>query len=283
MQKRSILFLALLVLIPIVLLVWLTVLHKEPATLRVAFLDVGQGDAILIESPTGVQMLVDGGRDRAVLRELPTHMDLFDRSLDIVVATHPDADHIGGLAAVFDRYRIDAFIEPYIPNDTSAAKALVNAVLNEPEIETMIARRGQRIELGGGAYADILFPDRDVSTSETNEGSIVMRVVYGDTAFLLGGDAGIATEDYIAGLASTSVRAQVLKAGHHGSRNSTSEAWLAAVDPHTVVISAGEGNSYGHPHEETLERIKDSGAEVRSTIEAGTIVFTSNGTSISEK
>lgn len=283
MLRHPLLLLALPLLILINVAVWYGFFHAKTGVLQVSFLDVGQGDAILIQSPTGVQMLIDGGRDRAVLRELPKHMGFFDRSIDIVVATHPDADHIGGLTSVFDRYRIQAFIEPGIPNDTSAAKALVAAITNEPGIETMIARRGQRIELGGGAYADILYPDRDVAREETNDGSIVVRLVYGETAFLLGGDASDEVEDYLASLDPASVRANVLKAGHHGSRNSSSDAWLAAVDPSIVVISAGADNSYGHPHQETLDRIKNSGAQVRATLGTGSIGFQSDGKIVTEK
>lgn len=263
--------------------VWVAFFHRPVPALTVSFLDVGQGDAILIQGPTGIQMLVDGGRDRAVLRELPKQMEVFDRTIDVVVETHPDADHIGGLPAVFERYAVAMFLEPGIPNDTNATLALTDAVQNEPGIETALARSGQRIVLGGGAYADILFPDRDVSTYETNTGSIVMRVVYGDTSFMLTGDAPSEIEDYLVGRDGAKLKANVLKAGHHGSRNSTDARWLATVAPDIVVISAGKDNAYGHPHVETMERMRAQGAEVFSTAEQGTIVFKSDGTNVTAK
>ena len=272
-----------LILIPLALYIWFLVLNPKLKHLTVSFLDVGQGDAILVEGPTGIQMLVDGGRDHAVLRELPRQMGPFDRSIDVVIATHPDADHIGGLSSVFERYSVEVFVEPGIPNDTNATFALVSAVDLEPGLQKIVARTGQRIDLGGGAYADILFPDRDVSTYETNTGSIVMRVVYGETSFMLSGDSPSQIEDYLVGRDGIALKTNVLKAGHHGSRNSTGDLWLSAVDPDIVVISAGKGNSYGHPHQETLDRIARSGAEVLSTLGAGAVTFESDGEQVVAK
>jgi competence protein ComEC len=248
--------------------------------LRVSFLDVGQGDAILIEGPTGREVLVDGGRDRSVLRQLPPVIGWFDRSIALVVETHPDADHIGGLSDVFERYQVSYFLTPGIENDTNATLRLAAAVRNEYGLTTVLARRGERIHIGGGAYIDVLFPDRDVSKSETNVASVVLHVVYGDTSFMLTGDLPSEGEDYLVYLDTAALESDVLKAGHHGSRHSTDSAWLAAVAPTTVVISAGKENSYGHPHLETLERIRAQGAAVVSTIEEGTITFVSDGTNL---
>ncbi len=263
--------------------VWYAVLEERQGSLTVAFLDVGQGDAIFIEGPTGIQMLIDGGRDRAVLRELGKRMSPFDRSIDIVVETHPDADHIGGLTSVFERYAIGKFMGPGIGNDTNVTDALIAAVGKETGVQQVLARRGMRLDLGGGAYADILYPDKDVSMLETNDGSIVMRVVYGETSFMLGGDAPSAVEDAIAYTYGSTSKSDVLKAGHHGSRYSTSDYWLTVTDPGLVVISAGEGNSYGHPHQEVIDRAAASGAAIRSTIDEGAIVLMSDGVSIKNR
>ncbi|HYD93093.1 MAG TPA: MBL fold metallo-hydrolase [Candidatus Paceibacterota bacterium] len=254
-----------------------------PDKLRVSFLDVGQGDAILIQGPTGIDMLVDAGKDRSAVRELGKQLGPLDRTIDIVVATHPDADHIGGLPAVFAGYRVRAYLSPSIKNDTDPTYALESAVAREQGVRIVPARRGSRVELGGGAYADILFPDRDVDTIETNTGSVVLRVVYGDTSFLLTGDAPDDVESWLVTLDEGSIKSDVLKAGHHGSRTSTSAAFLAAVDPSIVVISAGKDNSYGHPHQEVVERILASGAILVSTIEKGTIVFESDGETVMER
>lgn len=261
----------------ITVVVGATFLWKRTPVLTVSFLNVGQGDAIFIEGPTGIQMLVDGGRDRSVLRELTKRMGPLDRSIDIVVATHPDADHIGGLVGVFQNYRVSNFMSSHIASDTNTSLALLDVVEHEQNINVHVARRGQRIELGGGAYADILFPDRDVSHVETNTGSVIMRVVYGESEFMLTGDSPQAIEDYLVSLDGPALQSGVLKAGHHGSRTSTSDRWLSAVLPSAVVISAGEHNSYGHPHQEVLEKVQALGARIVYTFD-GAVTFVSNGT-----
>jgi competence protein ComEC len=227
-------------------------------------------------------MLVDGGPDHSVLRQLPKEMHFFDRSIDLVVETHPDKDHIAGLTDVFDRYRVSYFMSPGIPNDTATAKGLEHAVSVEPGVHAFTARRGMRIHLGGDAYADVLYPDHDVSHGETNVGSVVMHVVYGKTSFMLTGDAPSDVEAHLIALdgADGELSSTVLKAGHHGSKYSTSDAWLAAVMPQTVAISAGANNTYGHPNPETIERIKKEGARIVSTIDSGTLRFVSDGTKV---
>jgi competence protein ComEC len=255
---------------------------STPGTLRVSVLDIGQGDSILVTGPTGLQMLVDGGPDRAVLGALASETGLIDRSIDLVVETHPDADHIGGLPAVFARYQVGAFMEPGIPDKTNAAAALLAAAGEEPGIRRITARRGMRIDLGGGAYADVLSPDRDPSGMETNDGSIVMHVVYGDTSFMLTGDMPSEMEDWLVRLDASDgeLATDVLKAGHHGSRYSTDDAWLAALHPSMVAISAGKGNPYGHPSPDTLARIREEGARIYSTMDSGTLDFVSDGKTI---
>lgn len=260
--------------------IWYSVFAAQQQGLRVTVLDIGQGDAILVEGPTGIQMLVDGGPSGgALLRALGPELSLFDRSLDLVVETHPDRDHIGGLPTVFDRYQVSAFMEPGIQNDT-AATAAVNAARDaEPGVEKIIARRGMRLILGGGAYADVLYPDRDPSLMDTNNGSITMRVVYGATSFMLTGDLPSEQEDWLTLLDKNDgeLPTDVLKAGHHGSKYSTDDAWLAALHPTIVAISAGADNPYGHPAAETLARIKNEGAMVYSTIAQGSLHFVSDG------
>jgi len=258
------------------------VLTHNSKALLVSFLNVGQGDAILVVSPTGEQILIDGGPDRSVLRELPRRIGPLDRSLDLVIATHPDKDHIAGLADVFDRYDIDAFLDPNVANDTSYAQALTYAASTEEGIEMVVARRGMRVHIGGGAYLDVLFPDRDVASIEANTGSIVTRLVYRETSFMLTGDAPSAIEEWLVELDGSSLASDVLKAGHHGSRTSTSEEWMAAVAPRFVVISAGEGNSYGHPHAEVVGRIQESGAQLLSTMDGG-VRFQSDGRTVIQK
>lgn len=252
--------------------------------LTVSFLDVGQGDAILVEGPTGIEMLIDGGKDRSVLRQLPRVMGPLDRSIDVVIATHPDADHIGGLPGVLSRYSVRRFFESGKEGETSIYESLVVSVDREPGLEEGLLRNGMRIHLGGGAYADILHPEENVAQlRETNDASIIMRVVYGDTEFMLTGDAPLWAEDRVVRRYGTMLESDVLKAGHHGSKTSTSAAFLEAVDPGVVVVSAGKDNSYGHPHGDVVARIRESGAALVSTMESGTITFVSDGKEVVQK
>jgi competence protein ComEC len=166
--------------------------------------------------------------------------------------------------------------------DSSPFDRFEDAVRNEPGATGGFARAGMRLHLGGGAYADVLHPEENVAKlPDTNDASVTLRLVYGDTAFLLTGDAPLWVEDRLVTTYGKELRSDVLKAGHHGSKTSTGAAFLEAADPGTVVISAGADNSYGHPHAEVLERIRDSGASALSTAEEGTITFVSDGVSVS--
>jgi competence protein ComEC len=270
-----------LCLVALNLIVALLVFWPTQRALTVSFLDVGQGDSILITSPTGVRILVDGGPDRSVLRSLSRVLPPWERRFAALIETHPDKDHIGGLGDVLERYQVANFLEPGVPNTTSAAAHVMARVAGEPGLIHTIARRGMRLHLGGGAYADVLFPDRDESTqTETNDGSIVLHVVYGSTSFMLTGDLPSSYEDYLVGLDGAALASDVLKAGHHGSKYSTDSLWLATVHPRLVVISAGKGNTYGHPNPETLDRLARTSAQVHSTITEGTITFVSTGSTI---
>lgn len=267
---------AFLVLLAVNAVLWLS---PVPQGLTVTFFNVGQGDSILIEGPTGVQVLVDGGPDSSAVRELGLRLPFWDRTLDAVVATHPDKDHIGGLAEVLDRYDVGHIIEPGIENDTRAWESFVRAVEEEKGASAshVLARAGQRLDLGGGAYADILYPDRDVSNvKDTNAGSIVMRVVYGDRAFMLTGDAPSKVEQELFLKWGYGLHADVLKAGHHGSKTSSLPDFVESVGPSVVVFSRGCDNSYGHPHDGVVALFKKLGVQIRDTCEEGTISITSD-------
>jgi competence protein ComEC len=251
--------------------------------LTVAFLDIGQGDSIFIESPTGNQILIDAGPGRGVLREISKVMPFYDRSIDIVIASHPDADHIGGLPDVFDKYDIDLFMEPGVESENSLDDELEKVTKLEGS-KVVEARRGMVIEVGGGARLEILFPVIDPRGMETNAASIVARLVYGENEFLLTGDSPVAIEDYLLGLEcracqrpSLTLEADVLKAGHHGSRTSTSLPFLAAVNPKYAVISSGKDNRYGHPHQEVLDNLERYGVQILRTDQDGRIIFESDG------
>ncbi len=286
-QRRRVVGWGLVVLL-IVLNVGICVFVVQPQSrhaLSVSFLNVGQGDSIFIQGPTGIQVLVDGGPDKSAVRELPLLMGPLDRSINLIVETHPDKDHISGLADVLEQYSVDAFMSPGAKNDTNVFGRLMSDVEGESGIVTYTARAGMRIDLGDGAYADVLYPDKDVSNIKvTNDASIVLHVVYGDTSFMLTGDLPSTLEDQLVHtLAAQELKSTVLKAGHHGSKYSTDALWLRAVAPQTVVISAGKGNTYGHPSPEALARIQTQGSEIVSTMDSGTITYMSDGTRVWHK
>ena len=251
-----------------------------------AVLDVGQGDALYVRSPSGVEVLIDGGRnDGALLRELSKVMRTGDRRLDVGIATHPDADHLGGFLELFERYGVGSYIEPGIEKRTALTDALKEAVEEEGTVRYR-AKRGLSLDLGGGAQLDVLFPDIDVSYfgERTNDGSVVARLVYGDTSVLLTGDATFWTEERMLLIASSSeLKSDILKVGHHGSKYSTGETFVKTVAPSIAVISVGARNTYGHPAPRVLDLLTTSGISVLRTDEEGTLVFYSDGTQFTRR
>ncbi|MEZ4200194.1 MAG: ComEC/Rec2 family competence protein [Candidatus Paceibacterota bacterium] len=262
---------------------WAPTTVLEPAChagqLCVAFLDVGQGDAIFIQSPTGTQMLIDGGRGSAVLRELGAVMSARDRTIDYIVATHPDADHVGGLHDVLERYAIEHVIRTENESDTPVWHAVEEAIREEGARVTY-ARRGQRIDLGAGAVAEVFFPEGDMSESESNTASIILKLTYGEHSWLLTGDAPKGIEEYLVLTEGQHLKSTALKVGHHGSRTSTSELFLDEVEPQYAVISSGKDNQYGHPHVEVTDLLFNKHIETYSTAEVGRVTFWSDGTEL---
>jgi competence protein ComEC len=250
--------------------------------LKVVFLDVGQGDSIYIETPDGHQMLIDGGVDGRVLSKLSEVMPYGDRSIDVVLATHADKDHIGGLSDVLDNFQVDIFIENGVEGDTSIYKNLEQKILNN-KIKKVIARRGNSIVLDKekNIHFDILFPDRDVTKLESNEGSIIGKLIYNNESFLFTGDAPIYIENLIRWNESDSfLKSQVLKLGHHGARTASSLPWLESVKPDITIVSAGKDNQYGHPSKEVLDRLADLKIPYLATYNKGNIVLETDGVKI---
>ena len=248
----------------------------EDKKLTVAFLDVGQGDAIFIESPTGTQVLIDGGINNGVLRELGEIMSFSDRYIDMVMASHPDMDHIGGLPEVIERFEIGNYVESDVSHDSAVYEVLHKTIEDKNMIPHLVGR-GERYDLGGGVLLDILFPDRSVKEVESNMTSIVARLTYGEVSFLLTGDSPITIEKYLLQLDGEALNVDVLKLGHHGSKTSTSEKFLEVTSPEYAIISAGEDNRYGHPHQEVLSMLDRFDIEYLNTAEVGTSIFESDG------
>ena len=281
--KNNLSLIVLCVLLLANIFVWYAIFSEgRDGVLTVAFLDVGQGDAIFIEAPNGNQILVDGGPNKSVLRQLSEVMPFYDRSIDIVVATHPDKDHIGGLPAVLSKFKVNVFLEPGVESDNGTYEALLGTA-DRKGVKKMLAKRGERVFLDKDVYIDILSPDRDTYGWETNMASVVLRLVYGDTSFLLTGDVPQAMEEYLVSFDGERLASDILKLGHHGSRTSTSKVFLSAVSPQYAIISAGLNNRYGHPHKEVVDMLKKLDIPSLATYKSGTIIIESDGENIKLK
>jgi len=247
--------------------------------LKVIFLDVGQGDAIYVESPNGKQMLIDGGNGENILPNLIKVMPLFDKSIDMLIVTNPDQDHIGGLVEVLRHYKVGVVLEPGTKTETLVYKNLEEEIINN-NITKKIAKRGMHIILdeNKNIYFDILFPDKDVSNWERNDGSIVGRLVYNNKSFMLMGDATKYTENLIKWNENPqNLKSDVVKLGHHGSNTSSSLLWLETINPDVAIISVGKNNLYGHPHKDTLENLKSLNIPFLVTSLSGNIIFKTDG------
>ncbi|MBI5401047.1 MAG: MBL fold metallo-hydrolase [Candidatus Yonathbacteria bacterium] len=283
-RKRNIQYAVLAVFLVLNIFIWTAVARADRAgVLTVAFLDIGQGDAIYIEAPNGNQMLIDGGPSSgALLRALGDVMPFYDRSIDLVLATHPDQDHVGGLPAIIDRMRVESVVTTENTSATGAYGAFEKAI-SERRPARILARTGERIILDHGVALEILFPDRSAAGWDTNTGSIVARLSYNNKSFLFTGDSPQAVEQYLVGKDGGALHANVLKLGHHGSRTSSSRVFLSAVNPEYAIISAGLNNKYGHPHKETLDLLAELKIQKVSTTEHGTIIFKTDSESLQLK
>ena len=251
-------------------------LESKKGKLLVAFLNIGQGDAIYIRTPNGADMLIDGGPGRSVLRELGRVMPFYDRTIDVVLATHPDADHVGGLPSVFEKYHVKNFVESGLDGKTDLWFELQKSIENEGS-KKIIVRDGSKIDFGGVVFT-VLAPSEISQNMETNDASIVGRLVYGESEFMFTGDAPIYVENRIVNThLPPELRADVLKAGHHGSKTSSGESFVKSVSPAYTVISAGKDNRYGHPHKEVIDRLNAQKTQILRTDILGRIVFESDG------
>ncbi|MEJ5200217.1 MAG: ComEC/Rec2 family competence protein [Anaerolineae bacterium] len=259
-------------------LIWLALLGAPDGKLHVYFLDVGQGDAILIVAPDGRQILVDGGPSPgALFNELGAVLPFWDRHLDLVVLTHPDGDHITGLIPLLDRYRVAQVLDTPL-SDAAPVAAAWRAGLAQHRVGRTLAVREMRIPMGR-MQLTVLHPARPMligTAADDNNNAIVLRLDYGRTSLLLTGDAESEAEADMmrAGLP---LKADLLKVGHHGSRGSTSAPFLAAVAPRRAVIQVGADNAFGHPHPEVLRRLEAAGVEILRTDRQGRIEAISDG------
>lgn len=277
MQNRRPIYLAISILLIFSLILSGMIFYAKKPELRVIFLDVGQGDAILI-SQGEKQILIDGGPSEQVLLEkLGKYVPFWDRKIELVIATHPDQDHIQGLLGVLKNYQVGSLIETTVKSESQLDKKFED-LISEKNIAKIKGEAGLSVEIGE-AKLDVLYPSGsvpDAIVNDTNGYSIVARLVVGHSSFLFTGDLPEKEErNLVVGGAFT--ENTFLKVAHHGSKYSTSENFLAAVAPKKAIISVGKNNRFGHPAPEALERLKKSQAEILRTDERGDIEFVCAG------
>lgn len=267
------------------LLAFFACLRATDARLRVSFLDVGQGDAILIQTPERKNILIDAGPDVKTADALGKAFGFFDKQIDLFILTHPDRDHFWGILDVAQKYPIRRVLTTGVLSDDAVYREFLG-LLQRENIPIVVPTNGQDLHIGRREYLDILYPLDGASffgqsVEDKNNTSIVARLLRagngegdasGLTAIaLLTGDAE-REEEWEILLSGQRVSAEILKLGHHGSRSSTTLPWLRATQPKIAVVSAGKDNAFDHPHAEVMERVR--GLETRSTAKEGTVRFT---------
>jgi competence protein ComEC len=260
-------------------LVSFTAFTLPDSHLRVTFLDVGQGDAILIQKGNR-QILVDGGPSpQAIAMGLSEAMPFWDRSIDLIVLTHPHQDHLAGLLEVLRRYRVGQVLYPVLDYDSPLYDEWLRAI-DESNIKATLAAPGQRIDMGDGVFIEVLRPSFVLpgAAPDIDRDSLVLRLEYGTVSFLLTADINSETEWELV-RERTPLASTVIKVAHHGSSTSTSSGFLAVVNPQVAVISVGADNDFGLPDAEVLARLekKVGQGNVYRTDEQGTITFTTDG------
>jgi competence protein ComEC len=266
----------------IAIFVWIAALSENRGrNLRVVFLDVGQGDSILIEAPNGNRVLIDGGPPSGkVLSELGDILPFFDRDIDVVIATHPDQDHIGGLPGVFEKYSVGALVEPDLYSGNGVYEEMEK--LGEKEgAQKIVARAGESINLDKNTTLQILYPEKKFPpAAEVNISSVVVLLTYGNESFLFTGDLPLEQEKYLVEKYGTLLDVDVLKFGHHGSKTSTLPEFLALASPEYGVVSVGGDNKYGHPNKEVLDLAEKNNVKILRTDMKGRVVFEVDGVNL---
>jgi len=282
-MRKSPVFIILATLSCLNILAWMAVYHLSQQDLQILFFDVGQGDATLIRTPHGHHILVDGGPSSVILEKLGREMPFWDRTIDLIILTHPHYDHVAGLIEVLKNYQVENILWTGVLMDTLVFEEW-QKVIKEELATIHIAQAGQRI-YAGQIVLKILHPFENLEgqqVANVDNTSVVLKVVFGENRFLFTGDAFKKVEKELLerGL---NVSSNVLQVGHHGSKTSTASEFISQVLPEIAVISAGKDNRYGHPHQETLDTLERYEVTILRTDQDGDIKIFSNGVSYAVK
>ena len=239
--------------------------------LEVHFIDVGQGDSILIKSPNNKYMLIDGGIKGEGKKVVAYMRSIGVTELQYVVATHPDADHIGGLIPVLNSIKIKNFIDSGKVHTSQTYEEMLQ-LIDVKNIPYTVPQIGDEIKLDKETSLQVISANEHAT--DNNEASVVLKMTYGEVSFLFTGDAGVEMEQQ---MLSKNIEATVLKAGHHGSNTSSSAAFINKVKPEVAILSYGQDNKYGHPHAEVVENLRAVKSKIYGTAESGTIVVATDG------
>jgi len=240
--------------------------------LAVHIIDVGQGDAIFVQSPEGKTMLIDGGEKNGMAERYLDSLGV--RTIDVVVATHPHLDHIGGLPAIIQKYEVKQVVMPRVTSVTTVIYQQLLETIKAKGLRVTEGKAGLILDLGSLTSVECLAPN-GTEYKDLNDYSVVLKLSYGNTSFLLTGDATSVSEKEMLQFHKAKLKATILKIGHHGSSGSSSTAFMNEVAPTVAVFSVGRGNSFGHPTQTIWERV--SASHLFRTDEQGTVIFVSDG------
>lgn len=274
MRNRKIKYFILSLFVILAIVFFAIIQNSKNSPLSVVFLDVGQGDAILI-SQGSQQLLIDGGKDgKLLLEKLGKYIPFWDRNIEAVIETHPDQDHIGGLISVAGVYTVNSLLQTKMQSDSQTFKKLEEEI-SKNNIEKIEAKKNVTIKFANGAVAEVLYPLEtvtDVDGKDTNMYSVVVKLTVGENKFLFTGDLPTTEENKLIG-GGVDISADFLKVAHHGSKYATSDSFLDAVKPSEAIVSVGKNNSYGHPNQEVLQRLLQRRINISRTDESSDIVY----------
>jgi len=272
------------VIVALVALIAVYFFYEPNKNLRVTFLDIGQGDSALIQTPYSQNILIDGGPGTAILKQLPKFLPFYDKTIDLMILTHPHDDHVGGLVPVIKRYKVKKILYTGVVHAAPDYLAWLEEI-RDRNIALTIIDRPQAIILGENLKMEILYPREGLVNKEVenlNNSSIVAKLIYGDNKFLFTGDAEVEIEEELIA-SSADLSADVIKIGHHGSDTSNTEEFLQAVNPQIAVIQVGKDNDFGHPSLRVLKRLERIGVEYYRNDLEGWVQIISDGQDIAVK